>query len=162
MSTTNGKNPGKRIEGSAPARIEPASKNSEPDLMLELKQDPMLTAVLRDFRASVHAWSDATYRSRSLVLSPAPRRTFWRQSVVWAFSMVLAAGVATGGVHQFHQRVLARQAAQREAEHQRQLALQQHAREADELLAKVDSDISREVPSAMEPLANMIAGDDTQ
>jgi uncharacterized protein HemX len=150
MNTVNGKNPGIRGEGSAPEPI----------------QDPMLASVLRDFRASVHAWSDATYRSRSQVLipvlSPAPRRTVGRRSLVWAFSMVLAAGIATGGVHQFQQRTLSRQAAQREAEHQRQLALQQHAREADELLAKVDSDISREVPSAMEPLASLMAEDDTQ
>ncbi len=166
MNTTNGKNPGKRAEGSAPAGIDPAMMRSQPESMPEPNPDPnldpVLASVLRDFRASVHAWSDAAYRSRPLVLSPAPGRTFWRQSVVWALSMVLAAGVATGGVHQFHQRALARQAAQRQAEYQRQLALQQHAREADELLAKVDSDVSREVPSAMEPLASLIAGDDTQ
>jgi hypothetical protein len=30
------------------------------------------------------------------------------------------------------------------------------------LLAKVDSDVSREVPSAMEPLAQLMAGDETQ
>jgi hypothetical protein len=162
MNNTNGKNPGKRGEGSPPAHIDPAMQNSEPERMLEQIQDPALASVLRDFRASVHAWSDAAYRSRPLVLSPASRRTFWRRSLVWAFSTVLAAGVATGGVHEFHQRALSRQAAERQAEHQRQLALQEHAREADELLAKVDSDVSREVPSAMEPLASLIAEDDTQ
>lgn len=166
MNTTNGNNPDKRGEGSEPAGIDPVMMSAQSQRMAEPNPDPILdpvlASVLRDFRASVHAWSDAAYRSRPLVLSPAPRPAFWRQSVAWAFSLVLAAGVATGGVHQFHQRALARQAAQRQAENQRRLALQQHAREADELLAKVDSDISREVPSAMEPLASLIAGDDTQ
>ncbi len=157
-SNLTNSNPGKSEKGSARHGFEDAA------------QDPELEAVLRDFRASVHAWSDATYQSRSettyrnpsLVHSPAPRRTLWRQSLVWALSLVLTAGIATGGVYEYHQRELARQMAQREAEHQRQLAQQQHAREVDELLAKVDSDVSREVPSAMEPLASLMAEDDTQ
>ena len=156
-SQTNGK-PGKPEDGSARHAFEDAA------------QDPELEAVLKDFRASVHAWSgatyqsrsEATYRSRALVLSPAPRHILWRQSLVWALSLVLTAGVATSGVHQYHQRELARQAAQRLAEQQRQLAQQQHAREADELLARVDNDVSREVPSAMEPLASLMAEDETQ
>ena len=43
-----------------------------------------------------------------------------------------------------------------QAEHQRELAIehaQQQARQEDDILASVDRDISREVPSAMEPLA---------
>lgn len=142
------------------------------------QQDPNLEAVLQDFRASVHAWSEATYQSRSeatyqspseatyrsssLVLSPVPRRSFGQRSLAWALSLVLAAGVATAGVQGLHQRELAKQAAQHEAEHQRQLALEQHAREVDELLAKVDSAVSREVPSAMDPLATLMVEDETQ
>ena len=130
-------------------------------------QDPMLLKVLQDFRASVHAWSEATYESRSEAAyqsrsEAAPRRTLGQRSLAWALSLILAAGVATAGVHELHQRELARQAAQREAAHQRQLALEQHAREVDDLLAKVDSDVSREVPSAMEPLASLMAEDTTQ
>ncbi len=56
-------------------------------------------------------------------------------------------------------------AAARIAEHERQAAEQrnQQLRQEDEdLLAKVDSDVSREVPSAMEPLAQMMAGDETR
>lgn len=138
---------------------------------LDPQQDPMLQAVLNDFRASVHAWSEATYQSRgeatyrshSLVLSPVPRRSLFNHSLAWALSLALVAGVASTGAYEFHQRDLAHQAAvQREAEHQRQLALEQRAREVDELLAKVDSDLSREVPSAMEPLASLMADDNTQ
>jgi hypothetical protein len=126
------------------------------------EQDPNLEAVLQDFRASMHAWSDATYRGQALVLSQAPRRTLGQRSLAWALSLMLTAGVATAGVHELHQRELAKQAAQREAEQQRQLALEQHTRDADELLAKVDSAVSREVPSAMEPLATLMVEDDTQ
>jgi hypothetical protein len=48
---------------------------------------------------------------------------------------------------------------------QERLAVQQRnqqARQEDEdLLAKVDSDVSREVPAAMEPLAQIMAEDET-
>jgi hypothetical protein len=134
------------------------------------QQDPILEAILKDFRASVYAWSEATYRSRSdasdrsraLVFSPVPRRILGQRSLGWALSLVLTAGLATASVHELHRRELAKQAAQREAEHQRQLALEQRARDVDELLAKVDSAVSREVPSAMEPLATLMAEDNTQ
>jgi hypothetical protein len=134
------------------------------DGLLREEQDPMLQAVLKDFRASVHHWSAAAYhdRSQALVLSPLPRRIIGQRSAAWALSLVLAAGVVSTGAYEFHQRDLARQAAvQREIEHQRQLA-RQHARETDELLAKVDSDVSRQVPSAMEPLASLMADDNTE
>ena len=48
-----------------------------------------------------------------------------------------------------------------QAEQQRLMA-EQRAREEEDLLAKVDSDVSREVPSAMEPLAQLMAEDDIQ
>jgi hypothetical protein len=48
-----------------------------------------------------------------------------------------------------------------EAQRQRQLAANR-AREEEELLAKVDSDVSRQVPSAMEPLAQLMAEDETR
>jgi hypothetical protein len=56
-------------------------------------------------------------------------------------------------------------AAARVAEHERLAANernQQVRQEDEDLLAKVDSDVSRGVPSAMEPLAQMMAGDETQ
>jgi hypothetical protein len=147
-----------------------AADRPAPDSLEEAAQDPMLQAVLQDFRASVHAWSEATYQSRSdatsrsktLVLSPFFSRTLWNRSLAWAMSLALAAGVASTGTYEYHQREQARQAAARqELEHQRQL-VQQHAREADDLLAKVDSDVAREVPSAMEPLTGLMPEDETQ
>jgi hypothetical protein len=50
----------------------------------------------------------------------------------------------------------------RAAEQQRQAAQERARQEEEDLLAKVDSDVSREVPSAMEPLAQLMAGDVTQ
>ena len=155
---TNGRIPGEGDNGSARAAFDQSA------------QDPELDTVLRNFRASVHAWSHATYqtrdeaagRSRSLVLSPAPRRILWNRSLAWSMSLVLAAGVATTGIYEYHQKEVARdKAIQQEIEHQRQLA-QQHARDVDELLARVDSDVSREAPTAMEPLASLMAEDETQ
>ncbi len=125
-----------------------------------------LDAALRDFRASVHAWSDAACHGPRLAEIPAartaPRHVIARRSVAWALGLVLVAGAATEGVHDRHRRQeLARQAHQREVEQQRLLA-EQHAREVDDLLARVDNDISREVPSAMEPLAQLMAEDTSQ
>jgi ribosomal protein S25 len=53
---------------------------------------------------------------------------------------------------------------QRAAEQRKQVQEQQaRAQVTDEdLLADVDSDVSRQVPSAMEPLAQMMAGDETK
>ena len=41
-------------------------------------------------------------------------------------------------------------------------ALKQRAREAEAELAKVDNDVSREVPNALEPLAQLMTLDDSQ
>jgi hypothetical protein len=49
------------------------------------------------------------------------------------------------------------------AQEQQGLLREQQAKaEEEDLLAKVDSDVSREVPSAMEPLAQMMAEDERQ
>jgi hypothetical protein len=60
-----------------------------------------------------------------------------------------------------------RNAAARVAEQQHlqeQLVAQQRSQQArqedDDLLAKVDSDVSREIPTAMEPLAQLMAEDE--
>jgi len=46
---------------------------------------------------------------------------------------------------------------------QRRLAAEERAgQEEEDLLAKVDGDVSREVPSAMEPLAQLMAEDESQ
>jgi hypothetical protein len=146
----NGKIPGERESSSRRRPIDDAD------------QDSQLEAVLSDFRASVHAWSKAKYGSRALVLSPAPRQALWRQTLAWSLCVLLTGAVVSGGLFQYHEKEVARQAAiQRELDRQR-MVTQQRAREADDLLARVDSDVSREAPSAMEPLASLMADDETQ
>ncbi len=120
-----------------------------------LALDPALKAALDNFRQSVHSWSEAAYnRPRMQVAS---RRRLWRLATGWALGCVLVAGAVSGGVYGRHLKQ-ARAEAVLEAEHQRQLAAD---REAEELMADVDSDISRQVPSAMEPLAQLMAEDES-
>jgi hypothetical protein len=129
------------------------------------EQDAELDQALKDFRLSVHAWSDAAFsRPRTVVAAVAPRHV-WRLAAGWALGCFLVAGGVSAGFWQHHQRqVEIRLAAARVAEQQRLVALRQamQARQDDEdLLAKVDSDISREVPAAMEPLAQLMVEDTT-
>lgn len=127
-------------------------------------EDVELEQTLKNFRNSVRAWSDAAY-NRPRKMTREVRLRSWRLAVGWALGCVLVAGSVSGGLFERHHRLeLARLAAQqRAAEQQRQLREQQAATVSDEvLLAGVDSDISREVPSAMEPLAQMMADDGTK
>jgi hypothetical protein len=117
--------------------------------------------VLRDFRLSVHAWSDAVYQGPRQV-EVAPRRMAWRTATAWALGSVLVVGSAGGGLVEYqYQKQQARIAAAREAEHQREIQ-EQRAREAEEELAKVDNEVSREVPNALEPLAQLMTSDESQ
>jgi len=127
---------------------------------------PELDLALREFRSSVHAWSEAAYNRPRSAVAAVRRKQVWRLAAGWALSGVLLAGVSTGGWE--HHRQEMKIAAARLVEQQRRLAAQQRARQEEEdLLAKVDlagvdSDVSREVPSAMEPLAQLMAEDETR
>jgi hypothetical protein len=130
-----------------------SSVNPAADKVLE---DALLEDALKDFRQSMHAWSDAAWSAPRTVPVTVVRRN-WRLAAGWALGCVLATGTLGGGVYQrHHQQAMAKIKAEQEAR-QQQLAMQQHAREEDEdLLATVDSDISRAVPAAMEPLAQLM------
>jgi len=52
--------------------------------------DPVLQQTLRDFRASVHAWSEAVYQSPRNVHEVVVHRT-WRLAAGWALALVLLA-----------------------------------------------------------------------
>jgi hypothetical protein len=72
---------------------------------------------------------------------------------------VLVLGVGSVGVHEHERRVqVAReqavQVAQQEAE--RKLAAENAALDEDALLQHVDSDVARQVPTAMDPLAGLV------
>jgi hypothetical protein len=127
----------------------------------EMADDQELKQALSNFKSSVFAWSDAEYGKPRMAVRPVRQRS-WRLAAGWALGCVLMAGGVSGGVYERHYRQeQAKIAAVREAERQR-LAAEQRVREEDELLAKVDSDVSREVPSAMEPLAQLMADDETE
>lgn len=122
-----------------------------------MRQDASLAAALKQFRFSVRAWSDAAQSHAGPVRAAKVARG-WRPAVVWVLGCVLTLSVAGGGVYRFeHQRELARIAAAKAAQQQ---LVEQRERETEDLLARVDSDVSREVPDAMEPLARLMAEDD--
>jgi uncharacterized protein HemX len=121
--------------------------------------DPALGQALRDFKASVHAWSDdAYYRARSL--RTAVRRGSWRLAVSLSLASALCAAVIGSSVsQQRREEAQARVAlAEQQAVRDRQLAqerAEEQEQQAEKILASVDTAVSREVPSAMEPLAAM-------
>jgi hypothetical protein len=124
----------------------------------DAEQDLELEEALNSFKSSVHAWSDAMY-SRPRTVTREVRVRSWRLAVGWALGCALVAGSVSGGLlERHHVKEVARIAAeQRAVELQRQLHQKQAAMVPDEvLLADVDSDVSRQVPNAMEPLAQMM------
>jgi hypothetical protein len=120
--------------------------------------DPVLQQALGEFKASVRGWSDAAYSRPRATRQVVVRRR--KLAVGWSFAAVLLAGALSGGMYeQRHlQERAAQQAAQRAAEQQRLADAQQRALDAqkdEEILASVDKDLAREVPTAMEPLAQL-------
>jgi DNA polymerase III psi subunit len=120
--------------------------------------DPALSQALHDFKASVHAWSDdAYYRARSL--RTAVSRGSWRLAVSLSLASALCAAVISGSLYQQRrEEAQARVAMAEQVERDRQLAqerAEQQEQQAEKILASVDTAVSREVPTAMEPLAAM-------
>jgi hypothetical protein len=120
--------------------------------------DPVVEQALRNFKASVDAWSEAEMsRPRTVKVV----HHSWRLAASWAMGCVLAAGSLTGALYerqlrQEQARIAAAKAAQKMAQ-ERLAATQQVSGDSDQdLLATVDSDISRAVPAAMEPLAQLM------
>ena len=127
----------------------------------ELGVDARLGEALKNFRSSVHAWGEAEFgrprQARSV------RAMSWRVATGWALGCVLAAGSVSGAVYQRqHQRELEKIAAEQAARQQKLEAEQRASTDDEDLLAKVDSDVSREVPSAMEPLAQLMSESETR
>jgi hypothetical protein len=135
----------------------PEERNGMKDAML----DAELESALNNFRQSVHAWSDAEFRRPRRVKAPAPRAV-WRMAAGWAMGCVLVLGVASGGAYEYERRAELKQEQARQAKlaeqqaEQRKLAEQTAAEDEDALLAHVDSDVARQVPAAMDPLAGLV------
>lgn len=130
---------------------------------VEDEMTPELELALREFRQSIHAWSDAAMNRPRTALAASPRR-LRRLAAGWALSGLLIVGGLFAGVAGHHRQQV-RIARQSIVEQQRQVAEQrqkQVRQEDEDLLAKVDSDVSQAVPSAMEPLAQLMAGDKNQ
>ena len=125
---------------------------------------------LKNFRASVHAWSETELtRSRAV---KAPQSSVWRLLAAPAISWGAAAALALTAVgvpvavHREHQvQILARQHADeqqrlRDAQEKaatQMAALQTAAMDDDKLLQHVDEDIRQSTPDAMEPLASLMS-----
>jgi hypothetical protein len=151
-----------------------ADRRSQHDALNPVR-DSELNEALTDFRLSVHAWSENAFSRSRMVAAAAPPRRVWRLAAGWALGCVLVAGGAFGGFYGH----LHRQQAAGWEHHPQETGIhetsavkleqpavvqrvQQTHNEEEDLLAKVDSDVSRQVPAAMEPLAQLMAGDETR
>ncbi len=138
-------------------------EHAKPAVELEKLEtlEPELREALGNFKATVDAWSDAMMsRSREM---KAPARTNWSAVTKWALGCVVFAGTVSGGLYQNHQQQeAAKVEAARIAEQQRELTASKMKIQDDDLMASVDSDIAREVPSALEPMASLMTENDTQ
>jgi hypothetical protein len=120
--------------------------------------EPELGQALAHFREGVHAWGEAALR-RPRAAVPVAAHPGWRHALGWALACVLVAGGVSSGLYEHHQQqLMARLAEQARAAKAQQLAAQQRAADED-LLATVDSDVSRDVPAAMEPLEHLMDQD---
>ena len=123
--------------------------------------EPELREALGNFKASVTAWSDAMISRPREAKTPA--RSNWGLVTKWALGCAVFAGTVSGGVYQNHrQQEAAKIEAARIAEQQRELAAQKTKEQsAEDLMAKVDSDIERQVPRALQPLASLMNEDES-
>ena len=124
--------------------------------------EPEVREALGNFKSGVEAWSEAMMSRPREVKVPA--RANWGAVTKWALGCAVFMATVSGGVYQNHrQEEQARAAAAaRAAEQQRQIAEQQAKEQsAADLMAKVDSDVARQVPSALEPLASLMNEDDS-
>jgi hypothetical protein len=129
-----------------------------PEKQADLERlDPALKQALGDFKASVHAWSAAEYSRPKRAAESVARRSS-KLAAGWGLAAALLTSGVSGGVYVHREKVLRAQiAAQRAAEQQRQAAqrAELEAQQEEEILASVDTAVSREVPRAMEPLAQL-------
>jgi hypothetical protein len=126
-------------------------------------EDTQVELALRNFRESVHGWSEQEY-ARPRVIKRSRWDAIFRlvANPVMAGSLASALVITSVGVpvRIHHERQVA---AEQNAARERQLELAKEAREQqanamtdDELLSHVDSDIAQGAPDAMQPLASMM------
>jgi hypothetical protein len=130
-------------------------------------EDLQVTAALRNFRESVHGWSEQEFSKTrtSRVIAP---HGFWvrmRGPVAgWALGCVVAMTAVTVAVtvpvtvhrqHKIAEERIAQQEQIRLADEKAKLEAANSMTD-EELLSHVDSDIAQATPDAMEPLASMM------
>ncbi|MGA9583672.1 MAG: hypothetical protein WBQ95_00010 [Terracidiphilus sp.] len=124
--------------------------------------EPELREALDNFKLSVNAWSESMMsRPRE---AKAPARTNWSAVTKWALGCVVFAGTVSGGVYQNHRQLEAQKVeAARIAEQQHEMEAAKLAKaDQDDLMAEIDSDVARQVPSALEPMATLMTEDETE
>ena len=96
-------------------------RTNSPNHDHEQVADIELEQALKNFRSSVHAWSETAYSQPHMPVRV--YRISWRVAAGWALGCVLAAGSLTGGLYERHHRQeLAKIAAAQEAARQQKLA----------------------------------------
>ena len=127
--------------------------------------DEQLDAALKNFRYSIHAWSEQEM-VRARTVRRAPLDGFWRvvanPVMAWALAAVLVVSGVGVPVAINHQRQVVQAQRAAAVEQQKMLAAvpADFAVDDEDLLKHVDSDIAQSTPDAMEPLASMM-GDGT-
>jgi len=91
-------------------------------------------------------------------------RANWSALTKWALGCAVFAGTVSSGVYQNHKQVeAAKVEAARIAEQQREMEAAKVAKVNEEdLMANIDSDVARQVPSALQPLASLMTDDEAQ
>jgi hypothetical protein len=126
-------------------------------------EDQDVQAALKNFRASVHAWSEQEMaRPRQIRRANGFARLMINPLLGWGMAGVLAAAVVTVPVSVHHERQVAAQRLAAVQEQQRQATeaaarLAQNSVDDEDLLKHVDSDIAQAAPDAMEPLASLMS-----
>jgi hypothetical protein len=134
-------------------------------------EETELQQALQSFRQSVHAWSEAEYARPRSVQSAAVRHT-WKWALTWAMGCALAIGGLGVGLYEHNQQQAAKGNGTPQQQQMTAAATQSAAPEVKapavkeapvqeaevdaSLLAAVDRDVSRQVPSEMEPLAQLM------
>jgi hypothetical protein len=128
-------------------------------------EDQEVQAALKNFRASVHAWSEEEYgRAHSVRSAQRSGLSRWMASPVlgWGMAAVLAVAAVAVPVSVHHERQVAAAEHAAQLQHERQAAeaaarLAASSVDDEYLLSHVDSDIAQATPDAMEPLASLMS-----
>jgi hypothetical protein len=143
-------------------KLSELQRKTAPEPVDQGVMDAEMKQALGDFKASVIAWSDAA-QSRPRAVLQTTAHFGWRLATTWAMGAVLLVGGISSGAYMHHRAAVERQIAlEQQKEEQQKLLAAQRAMQEERLLANVDQDVSRQVPEALEPLAQLMSDDGAQ